>query len=130
MFCKNCGRPIADNEDFCVYCGVTKNDGNKFCQYCGNALDTNGKCNLCWRDPQNLPGQKSKVLAALLGFFLGHFGVHNFYLGYTKRAWVQLILTIATFGLGSIITGTWSTIEAILILCNKIPDANGAPLNN
>ena len=30
-----------------------------------------------------MEGNKSKMAAGLLGIFLGTFGVHNFYLGYT-----------------------------------------------
>lgn len=130
MFCRNCGRPMADNEDFCVYCGVTKGDGRKFCERCGSALTTSGQCNSCWHTTSSTTGQKSKVVAALLGFLVGQLGVHNFYLGYTKKAWIQLILTIVTFGLGGFITGPWSTVEAILILCNKIPAADGSALVN
>ena len=33
---------------------------------------------------------KSKMAAGLLGIFLGCFGVHNFYLGYTTKAVIQL----------------------------------------
>ena len=35
-------------------------------------------------------GGKSKVAAGLLAIFLGAFGVHNFYLGYTGKAVAQL----------------------------------------
>ena len=55
---------------------------------------------------------KSKLAAGLLGLFLGGYGVHNFYLGNTKRAVIQLLLTIFTCGLASI----WGFVEGILIL--------------
>lgn len=46
---------------------------------------------------QQQPGygyaQKSKIVAGLLGLFLGTLGVHNFYLGYTGKAVAQLLLT-------------------------------------
>lgn len=38
---------------------------------------------------------KNKIVAAALAFFFGAFGVHNFYLGYTKRGAYQLGLAIA-----------------------------------
>ena len=38
--------------------------------------------------------QKSKIAAGLLGIFLGSFGVHNFYLGYTGKAVAQLLLLL------------------------------------
>lgn len=65
---------------------------------------------------------KSKVAAGLLGIFLGAFGVHNFYLGYTKKAVAQLLLTLIgwiAFGLGPVIATIWALIEAILILTSK-----------
>src|SRR5699024_4698871 len=37
---------------------------------------------------------KSWVGTALLAFFLGHFGAHNFYLGYRNRAIAQLSMTV------------------------------------
>lgn len=64
-------------------------------------------------------GQKSKVAAGVLGIFLGCFGAHNFYLGYTGKAVAQLLITILTLGFGSIISGIWALIEAILILCSS-----------
>ena len=41
-------------------------------------------------------GVKSKVCAGLLGIFLGTYGVHNFYLGYTKKAVIQLVLSLSS----------------------------------
>lgn len=56
--------------------------------------------------------QKSKIIAGILGIFLGGLGIHNFYLGRTTRAVIQLVLTIFTFGIASL----WGFIEGILIL--------------
>lgn len=83
---------------------------------------------------------KSKIAAALLAFFLGTFGVHNFYLGYTKKACWQLGLTI--FGYITVIiligalfivaVGIWAFIEFIMILVgggDYDRDAQGIPLN-
>lgn len=46
--------------------------------------------------------QKSKIIAGILGIFLGGLGIHNFYLGRTTRAVIQLVLTIFTFGVASL----------------------------
>ena len=83
--------------------------------------------------------QKSWVASFLLAFFLGSFGVHNFYLGYSSRAKVQLLL-----GVGGIVTspfiigflplfavGVWAFIEFIMILLSVgefAHDAQGVPL--
>ncbi|WMJ24359.1 TM2 domain-containing protein [Paludicola sp. MB14-C6] len=75
--------------------------------------------------------QKSKIAAGLLGIFLGYFGVHNFYLGFTGKAVAQLLITVLTCGFGVAITSIWGLIEGILILTNQNPvDANGVPLSN
>lgn len=39
-------------------------------------------------------GDKSKIAAALLAFFLGGFGVHDFYLGNKRNGFIKLLGTI------------------------------------
>ena len=74
---------------------------------------------------QQQPGygyaQKSKIVAGLLGLFLGTLGIHNFYLGYTGKAVAQLLLTLIGWIIliGPIISGIWALIEAVLILCSS-----------
>lgn len=74
---------------------------------------------------QQQPGygyaQKSKIVAGLLGLFLGSLGVHNFYLGYTGKAVAQLLLTLIGWIIliGPIISGIWALIESVLILCSS-----------
>ena len=86
-----------------------------------------------------VPG-KSKVAAALLAFFLGTLGVHNFYLGYNTRGIIQLVLTIlgwftAIFIVGLFIAGAvglWAFVEFIMILVGAggyDRTAQGAPVN-
>ncbi len=69
---------------------------------------------------------KSKIAAGLLGIFLGGWGIHRFYLGYTKMGIIQIIVTLVTCGLGA----WWGLIEGILILCGTqiTTDANGNPI--
>ena len=80
--------------------------------------------------PQGLPYAgplaKSRQTAGLLGVLLGGIGVHRFYLGYTSIGVLQILVTIATCGLG----GLWGTIEGIAILGGKgiTTDADGQPL--
>lgn len=62
--------------------------------------------------------QRSKIAAGLLAIFLGSLGIHNFYLGNTGKGVAQLLITLLTFGIGAIVTGVWSLIEGILILCS------------
>ena len=76
--------------------------------------------------PPYVPYAKSRLTAGLLGIFLGGFGVHRFYLGYTTIGVLQILVTIATCGLGSI----WGLIEGILIISGSTitTDAEGRPL--
>jgi len=82
---------------------------------------------------------KSKIAAALLAFFLGAFGAHNFYLGYKSKAFWQLGLTIAGIITSVVLIGVfiilavelWAFIEFIMILAGAESfkrDANGVPL--
>lgn len=68
---------------------------------------------------------KQKLVAGLLGIFLGAWGVHQFYLGDNKKGIIRIIVTVVTCGIG----GIWGFIEGILILCGNInTDAQGNPL--
>lgn len=69
---------------------------------------------------------KSKVVAGLLGLFLGTFGVHRFYLGYTGIGILQLILGLLTCG----VAGLWGFVEGIVCLCGGMTDADGYPLRD
>lgn len=132
MFCRNCGKEMPENAFVCTYCGVKKNRGNKYCPNCG--CETEELAYFCTNCGIKLPKYyindnkqgKSKVLAGLLGIFLGGFGVHRFYLGYIGIGILQLILTICTLGFTSI----WGFIEGILILCDSVitTDHDGNPL--
>ncbi len=74
-------------------------------------------------------GQKSRVVTGILGILLGSLGVHNFYLGFTKKAVLQLVLSIITLG----VAGIWGFVEGIIYLVSKDPkwgvDAAGVPLS-
>ncbi|MFD1827657.1 MULTISPECIES: TM2 domain-containing protein [Mumia] len=75
------------------------------------------------------PQAKSKLVAGLLGIFLGGFGIHRFYLGYTTIGVVQIVVTILTCGLGAI----WGFVEGILYLVGANgwkTDAEGRPLKD
>ncbi len=71
--------------------------------------------------------QKSKIAAGLLGIFLGAWGIHNFYLGFTNKGILQIVLSVVTCG----IAGIWGFIEGIMILVGNINvDARGIPLKD
>ena len=74
---------------------------------------------------------KSRLAAGLLAILLGTFGAHNFYLGFTKRALIQLLVSVLSFGFGAPVIAVWALIEGIFYLTSHegyTTDANGVPL--
>ena len=72
---------------------------------------------------------KQWIVAVLLAFFLGTLGIHNFYLGYTTKGIIQLVLTLTFIGL--IVSGIWAFIDFIMLLMRAgsfATDAQGQPL--
>ena len=59
---------------------------------------------------------KSKVTAAILAFFLGGFGIHNFYPGKTGRGVAQLLNTIFVLFIGPLISPIWAIVDGAQIL--------------
>ena len=140
MYCKNCGNEINENAAICVKCGVKVGAGNNYCQNCGQTTDPNAAvCTNCGFAIRNIksngfsgnPGEKTKLVAGLLGIFLGGLGIHNFYLGNTGKAVAQLLITLlgSCIVIGPAISGIWALIEGIMILTGSIKtDAKGIPL--
>lgn len=143
FFCKNCGEPyVTDEAVMCVKCGIAKGQGTNYCHNCGKPVAPAAEvCLNCGVSNKKVAGagSKSKLVAGLLGIFLGCFGVHNFYLGYTGKAVTQLVLTLVGYVLCCIVVGVflvlgiwiWSLVEAIMIFCGKIDvDAKGFALTD
>ncbi len=71
-----------------------------------------------------LSGDKNKIVAALLAFFLGWIGIHKFYLGKTTAGVLMLLggtIGWITFGIIPLIVGVIAFIEFIIYLVK--PDA-------
>ena len=110
MNCQNCGSEISNDAKFCSVCGSPVSVQNSGA---GNAA------------PNAVP--KSRLLAGILGLLFGGIGVHNFYLGNTTRAVLQIVVSCVTCGIGAI----WGFVEGILILCRQINvDGRGMPLKD
>ena len=131
--CKECEAEMSDKAKFCPKCGAENTI--MFCPECGKQLSSKAVmcpgCGYTFGSAYNQissNGAKSKVCAALLAFFLGAFGIHNFYLGYIGRGVIQLLLV--TVGwiiiIGPLVSVIWAFVEFILILTGSInKDAHG-----
>ena len=64
--------------------------------------------------------RKKWIVALLLSLFLGGLGIDRFYLGYGGKGLLKL------FTLGGL--GVWALIDFVRIALNKLPDADGNPL--
>lgn len=94
----------------CSNCGNQVEDGNKFCQNCGNKIvaattevNTKPVAPAVEKQPYRPSNvsPKSRLVALLLGIFLGTLGIHNFYLGKVGKGVVQALLTVV----GSLLCG-------------------------
>lgn len=113
MYCQKCGKEIPEGIQICPNC---------------NSESSNANSQMNQVQPYVQQG-KSKLVAGLLGIFLGTFGIHNFYLGYTTKAVIQLCITLLTCGIGAVVSLIWGIVEGILILCGSISvDGKGIPL--
>jgi len=111
-----------------VYTSITRDE----------KIDVRTRCAWGPRVSGTLPGQKSKVVAALLNFFLGGLGVHRFYLGYGSGVLFPLE-TIAAFvciasgttlgeifgNLVLILLGIWEIADFVRILTGSLKPNNG-----
>lgn len=131
MTCKYCGQMIEDNVSFCPHCGKDLNEAPAV-----EATHTYESVPTFVAEPANeVPAgeQKSKIVAGILGILLGGLGIHNFYLGYTKKAVIQLVISLAgsCVVIGPTVAGIWGLVEGIMILVGKINvDGKGVPLKD
>ena len=119
MFCKNCGEQMNDNQAICVKCGVKTGDGNRFCASCGKEIDPAAtvcmNCGVAVKKAAGTLGGQDKIVMALICFFLGGFGIHNFMMGETKKGIVKIVGTVVLCGIGGIL----ALIDFIKILMDK-----------
>ncbi|KAF2334773.1 MULTISPECIES: TM2 domain-containing protein [Flavobacterium] len=65
-----------------------------------------------WNTPSQPRQENKKVLAGLMGILFGSLGIHKFVLGYTQEGIIQIVISVVTCGIGSII----GFIEGIIYL--------------
>lgn len=151
-FCENCGEQLVDGAKFCLACGTPVASSNSEVSENQDKQQTANR--ISQFETKTKPAQyqttqspKSRLVAALLAFFLGEFGAHRFYVGKTGSAIVQILLSFSfivslfcfaeveeeigffflLLGLGWVI---WVIIDFVRILCGSFKDKNKLPLVN
>lgn len=103
----------------------------KYCQACGSVIDAAAvvcpACGVVQADMAGVGGypvpylagrsEKRVLVAVLLCFFLGVFGVHRFYAGKTGTGVLQLV-TLGGFGL-------WALVDLVLLATGNFRDGDG-----
>ena len=111
--------------------GVPGPDANQQAAYAAGqqAYGQPGYGQQAYGQPFAAGAPKQWMVAVLLAFFLGTLGVHNFYLGYTTKGIIQLVLTITVIGI--FVSGPWALIDFIMLIMRSgsyATDAQGQPL--
>lgn len=118
MYCTNCGKEMNDNQAICLNCGVKTGVGKAYCGNCGSAVapeaDVCMNCGVALKKAAGDLGGQSKTTMALVCFFLGGIGVHNFIVGETKKGIVKIVASMCC-GIGGIL----ALIDFIKILMDK-----------
>ncbi len=118
MYCKNCGAEMNDNQAICLKCGVKAGEGTLFCANCGKPLQENAdvclSCGVSTKKKNQELGGYDKTTMALICFFLGGIGVHNFLMGETKKGIFKIVMTFC-FCIGCIL----ALIDFVRILTDK-----------
>ena len=117
MFCRNCGDQIGTSK-ICPNCQTPAGEGNQRCPNCGKRVSMLAhKCEHCgsffYEKQSGLDGH-SKLLMALLAFFLGGLGIHNLVMGEIKKCITRIILTLVC-GIGWLV----ALVDMIKIIANK-----------
>ena len=107
----------------CPFCAEKINVNAKKCPHCGEILDPVLRAA---QEKSNIV-PKSRLAYILLGLFLGGFGIHNFYAGYSGRGIAQLLITLFLFW--TVVAPIAIFIWVIIEICTVAKDAQGVPFN-
>jgi len=157
-FCSNCGKELIGDPDMCVNCGVVLKK-EKAPQYHATQHPVPPAPAPQYQAPQypqqqyaNQPynqnqygaagygvSDKTKMMVAILAFFLGTLGVHRFYVGKTGTGIAMAALTIVGYITGFLFVfgfilvsavGLWVLVDFIMALMGKFTDKYGRPIVN
>lgn len=106
---------------YCTKCGAVNEDTATFCVNCQSPMSpvsgyqpmqsVNPGAGSSMTDYKAM-GADKKIIAGICGILLGGFGVHKFILGYTTEGIIQIVITLVTCGVGSIV----GLVEGIIYL--------------
>lgn len=105
-YCKQCGQPLTGTEFFCSKCGHRVRE---------TGIPVPAK---------NIPLSQNRLLYIVMGVLFGYLGIHNFIAGYTGKGIAQLLISLLSFGLLSIVSYIWAIVE----ICTVTVNAKGEPL--
>ena len=122
MYCRNCAEELNENQAICVKCGVKVGEGSTYCPNCGQEVAQGQEvclnCGVAIKDEKSNGkydvNGKDKIMMALLCFFLGPIGIHNFILGENKKGIFRIIMSFVC-GIGGIL----ALIDFVKILMGK-----------
>ncbi|PHS10834.1 MAG: hypothetical protein COA88_00675 [Kordia sp.] len=60
--------------------------------------------------------ESKRVVAGIIGIFIGFLGIHKFILGYTKEGITMLLVSVLTCGIGAVVMKIIAIIEGITYL--------------
>lgn len=135
-FCSSCGKPINDGAAFCPNCGAQQGNSAQPAQpQPAQAQPAQPQPVQAPASPVNPAPQAAQVqlplkdqsTALLLCFFLGCFGIHDFYCHRTAYGVIKLILTLT--GILSIVSAIWMIVDLIRLLKGTFTDGFGRQLN-
>ncbi|MCO6564314.1 MAG: TM2 domain-containing protein [Apibacter sp.] len=63
-----------------------------------------------------------KLISGICGILLGSFGIHKFYLGYTKEGLIMLLVSLLTCGVGAFFMSIIGLIEGVTYLTKSDED--------
>jgi len=120
--CPNCQTENTSLENYCRSCGTTLNDPFQ---------DQQSNQNQQMQPPPNpasgkIPGADKKLLAGLLGIFLGGLGIHKFVLGYQQEgiillsaqliSWILAVVSCGILAFLPLLVSVVGLIEGIIYL--------------
>lgn len=117
MYCRKCGKEIADDAEFCPYCGTRTHDEVHEATFeaKGDGSQYNAANNTPAKD-DNI-SDKSWLITLLLCIFVGSLGIHRFYVGKIGTG-ILWLLTAGCFGIGTLI-------DLIMIIMGEFTDIDG-----